>query len=104
MFLPPNNPDMQLVSVSLEIPLKDSAAYASASFAPNRAGGCAGIYETVVYWPYKCGEVAEKNFGVFKKAGALSKNITVLNGGESMKIFLIPAGSGCVSVKKEVVR
>jgi len=104
MFLPPNNPDAQLVSVSLEIPLKDSFAYASASFAPNQVNGCAGIYETVVYWPQKCTEISEKNFASFKKSGLLSKNITILNGGDSTKVFLMPAGAGCVSIKKEVIR
>ncbi|MGD0280322.1 MAG: hypothetical protein ABSC11_13610 [Smithella sp.] len=104
IFLPPNNPDNQLISLSMEIPLKDSSAYASASFAPNQANGCAGMYETVAYWPQKCAEVGEKQFGSFKKGGALSKNITVMNGGESIKIFLMPAGAGCVSIKKEIVR
>ena len=104
IFLPSDNPDRQLISVSLEIPLKDSFAYASASFAPNQANGCGGIYETVVYWPQKCAEVAEKNFASYKKAGALSKNITMLNVDESTRIFLMTAGAGCVSIKKEVVR
>jgi hypothetical protein len=48
--------------------------------------------------------VAEKQFGTLKKAGALAKNIGVRNGGESMKVFLMPAGTGCVSIKKEIVR
>ena len=105
MFLPPNNPDQQMISASMEIPMKDaSSAYASASFAPNQANGCAGMYETVVYWPDKCPEVAEKQFGALKKAAALAKNIGVRDGGESMKVFLMPAGSGCVSIKKEIVR
>ena len=100
-----NNPDNQLFSLSMEIPLKDStSAYASASFSSNGANGCTGMYETVVYWPQKCAEVGEKNFGSFKKGGALSKNITVRNSGESTKIFLMPAGAGCVSIKKEIVR
>jgi len=46
----------------------------------------------------------QKQFGTFKKAGALAKNIGVRNGGESMKVFLMPAGTGCVSIKKEIVR
>ena len=104
MFLPPNNPDRQLISVSMEIPLKDSSAYASASFAPNQANGCGGMYETVVYWPQKCDVVANKNFGALKKIGALYKTIYVRDGGVSTKIFLIPAGTGCVSIKKEVIQ
>ena len=105
MFLPANNPDFQMFSVSMEIPLKDaSSAYASASFAPRQANGCDGMYETVVFWPQKCSEVAGKNFDKFKEIGVLSQNITVLDGGVSTKVFLLSAGTGCVSIKKEVVR
>jgi hypothetical protein len=105
LFLPPTNPDNQLLSVSLELTMKDSvAAYASASFAPNQANGCGGVYETVVYWPQKCESVASANFGTLKKIDAFSKNITVLDGGVSTKIFLMPAGTGCVSIKKELVQ
>ena len=105
LFLPPNNPDQQLVSVSMEIPIKGTgSAYASASFAPNQANGCGGMYETVVYWPQKCDVVANKTFGTLKKIGALSKTIFVRDGGVTTKIFLMPAGSGCVAIKKEVIR
>jgi len=105
LFMPPNNPDKQLVSVSMEIPIKGaSSAYASASFAPNQANGCGGMYETVVYWPQKCDVVANKNFGKLKKLGALSKTIYVRDGGVTTKIFLMPAGTGCVAIKKEVIR
>lgn len=105
LFLPPNNPDKQLVSLSMEIPIKGaSSAYATASFAPNQANGCGGMYETVVYWPQKCDVVANKNFGTLKKLGALSKTIYVRDGGVTTKIFLMPAGSGCVAIKKEVIR
>jgi hypothetical protein len=104
MFLPPNNADQQLISVSMEIPSNDASVYASASFSPSQVTGCTGMYETVAYWTQKCAEVAEKQFGEFKKAGALSKNILIRDGGESIKIFLMPAGTGCISIKKEVVR
>lgn len=104
MFLPLNYPDQQMFSTSMEIPLKDSFAYASASFAPNQVSGCTGMYESVVYWPQKCTEVAEKNFGTLKKMGLLVKNINILDGGVSTKVFLMPAGAGCVSIKKEIIR
>ena len=105
LFFPPKNPDQQMTSVSMEIPLKNApAAYATASFAPDQSGGCTGMYETVVYWQKSCNEVANKNFGSFKKAGVLSKDIYVRDGGESVKIFLMPAGKGCVTIKKEIVR
>jgi len=105
LIVPPAAQDRQLVSVSLEIPAADGpAAYASASFAPNQANGCGALYETVVWWQSACDQVAGKNFGTLKRTGLLSKNITVLDGGAMTKIFLMPAGTGCISIKKEVIR
>ena len=105
LFMPTNNPDQQLISVSMEIPSTDAlSVYASASFAPNQANGCGGMYETVVYWPQKCSEVAGNNFGALKKIDGFSKNFMVLDAGVTTKIFLLPAGSGCISIKKEVIQ
>jgi hypothetical protein len=105
MYLPSNNVDKQLVSLSMEIPLKNNpAAYASTTFAPDHANGCAGMYETVVYWPMKCTEVAEKQFGAFKKAGSLAKEILVREGAGQARVFLMTAGPGCVAIKKQIVR
>ena len=103
LFQPTSQPDRRLISVSMEAATKDVAsAYVSESFAPNQANGCAGLYETVVYWEKGCPEVAKKQFAAFKKAGALSKNISILNGGAGVRVFLMPAGKGCVAIKKEV--
>jgi hypothetical protein len=105
MYLPANNVDKQMVSLSLEIPLKNNpAAYASTTFSPDQAKGCAGMYETVVYWPMKCTEVAEKQFGTFKKAGSLAKDILVREGAGQARVFLMTAGPGCVAIKKQIVR
>ncbi len=105
LFPPPAEPDQQLISVSIEIPVKDAAsAYASASFAPNQANGCGGMYETVAYWPQGCDEVARRNFSGLKRAGTLAKTIAVLDAGASIRIFVMPAGTGCISIKKEVVQ
>jgi uncharacterized protein (UPF0333 family) len=104
LFLPDDYPDKQLFSASIEIPLKGNTAYASVSFAPNQAGGCNGMYETVIYWPQNCAQVAEKQFSSFQKTNALSKTIAVRESGTTAKVFLMPAGTGCVSIKKEIIR
>jgi hypothetical protein len=106
LFIPPANPDQRLVSVSLEIPATASVpvAYASTSVAPNQANGCGAMYESVLYWSQSCDIVAARNFGELKKAGPLAQNITVLDGGIWTKVFLMPAGTGCVSIKKEIVQ
>lgn len=106
LFIPPSDPDHRLVSISMEVPAegKVPVAYASASFAPNQANACGAMYESVIYWDEACEAVATRNFGELKKIGALSKSITVLDGGIWTKIFLFPAGGGCVSIKKEIVQ
>ena len=105
LFLPPVNPDRQMVSVSMEIPMSPATvAYASASFAPNQANGCGGMYETVVYWPQDCATVARTHYGNLKVTGGLAQHIAVLDAGPMTRIFLMPAGTGCVSIKKEVVQ
>jgi len=105
LFQPTSQPDQRLISVSMESATKDVAsAYVSESFAPHQANGCAAVYETVVYWDQKCPLVAIKQFSSFKSAGVLSKNIAVLDGGTSVRVFLMPAGEGCVAIKKEVLQ
>jgi hypothetical protein len=103
LFFSQTNPDQHMTSISMEVPLKDNIAYASVNVAPRQANYCDGIYETVVYWPQNCAVVNANNFSTFKKAGLLSKNISVLDGGAT-KVFLMPAGTGCISIKKEMVR
>jgi hypothetical protein len=39
-----------------------------------------------------------------KRERELLKNITVLVGSPTVRVFLMPAGSGCVVIKKEVIR
>lgn len=105
LFQPTSQPDQRLISVSMESATKDVAsAYVSESFAPNQANGCAGMYETVVYWEEGCPDVTKKQFATFKRAGVLSKNIAILDGGTGVRVFLMPAGKGCVAIKKEVLQ
>ncbi len=99
----PNNPDKRLVPVSMEVPVQTGAAYVSATFAPNQINGCGATYDAVVFWPERCDSVASKQFANFKKTGVLKKEITMLDGGPATKVFLMPAGTGCVAIKKEIV-
>lgn len=104
IFLPPANQDKSLVSFSMEVPSQNASVYVSTSFAPNQANGCGGMYEAMAYWPQNCAAVAAGNFGTLKKIESFAKNIIALDGGVSTRIFLMPAGSGCMSIKKEVVQ
>lgn len=104
LYQPPSDPDRRLGSISMGLDLKGGQlAYASESFAPNQVNGCGGMYETVAYWKEGCADVAKRRFSTFKQAGALVNRITVLDGGRGVKVFLMPAGTGCVAIKKEVL-
>lgn len=104
-FAPPAQPDQRMVSFSYEIqPQAADAplAYASASFAPNQANGCGAMYEAIVYWLQKCDVVAVKQFAQFRKGRSLQTNILVLESETAARVFLMPAGKGCLSIKKKL--
>ena len=103
LMIPPDQSDQRLIPMALEVPSENGAAYVSASFAPNQANGCGATYDAVVYWPQKCEAVASRQFASLKRVGLLKSSITVLDGGPATKVFLMSAGIGCVSIKKEVV-
>lgn len=103
LMMPGTQPDQRILPIAMEVPVNGGSAYISATFAPNQANGCGATYDAVVYWPDKCDVVTSKQFAVFKKIGLLKKEITVLDGGPTTKVFLMQAGKGCLSIKKEVV-
>jgi len=105
-FFAPSAPaDKQLLSFSFELqPGNGQTVYASASFAPNQANGCGAEYEAVVYWPKVCEAVASEQYKDLKPLQPLRKDIRVLAGAAGARVFLMPAGTGCIAIKKEVVR
>lgn len=100
---PPSSPDQRLIPLVMEVATANGPAYVSATFAPNQANGCGAAYDAVVYWPQNCEQVASTQYSGLKKTGALKKDITVFSAGSGSMVFLMRAGSGCVSIKKEVV-
>jgi len=95
-----NQPDQHLFSASFEIlPPDNSTIYATASFFPNNDA----VYNTVQYVNKSPKQLQKTVFKNLKKKSVLKKNIVVLDGG-AVKVFLMPAGKGCVVIKKEVLR
>lgn len=104
LFVPPKEVDRNLVSVSLEIQAQGApVTYASATFSPGTAVGCAAMYEAVTYWPGSCPNVAAQIFKEATSVGALKQGISMLEISATARVFLVPAGQGCVSIKKEVL-
>jgi hypothetical protein len=95
-----SQPDQHIFSTSLELlGAGDSTIYATASFFPNKDA----VYDTVEYVNKGCDELEKTVFKNLKRVGVIKKNIVMLDGG-AVKVFLMPAGSGCVVIKKEVVQ
>lgn len=104
LFMPPAQPDQRLVTFSFEVQATNApTVYASATFAPRQANDCGAEYEAVAWWPDSCDAVAAKQYAQLNRRPPLHKDILMLEGLPSARVFLMPAGSGCVSIKKEVV-
>jgi hypothetical protein len=102
LFAPPQDPDRGLTSYSLEVLASNALSYAAADFTAV-GQSCAAVYESVTYWESTCAQVARAIFPNFPLANPLRQFISVLDGGAQVKVFLMPAGSNCVSIKKEIV-
>ena len=100
IFSPKNQPDKHIFSTSFELLRPDDTTlYASASFFPNQDA----VYDTVEYVDIGCEELEKTVFKNLKRVSVLKKNIIFLDGG-MVKVFLMPAGSGTVVIKKEVIQ
>jgi hypothetical protein len=106
LFIPERDADNMMVSMSAEVQAEGvPRAYASATFSPNTAMGCSGLYESVQYWSESCNLVAARHFKGGTPVGPLGSEIGILNIGPSARVFLMRATSNsCVTIKKEVLR
>lgn len=103
MFVSPQGANARVSSTSMEILPPQAVVYASADFAPYGTNECGAVYETINYWPNSCNDVASRQFAQAQNMGPVKSTILTLSGGPNMRIFLMPAGKGCVAIKKEVI-
>jgi len=101
VFLPPREPDRGLTSISMEVLGGNGISYVNTAYSPS-ATGCDGVYEAITYWAGTCEQVAA-TFQGFTLVKPLREHIQTLDGGPTAKVYLMPAGQGCISIKKEVV-
>ena len=106
MLIAPGNPvDQRLFSMQMELPAgAASNSFVDMTFTPGQPNGCGATYQAISYWSQSCDSLATSQFSRLKKSPALKQDVTVLDGGPAVKVFLMKAGpTGCVSVKKEIV-
>jgi len=104
LFFPKSQPDQSIFSASIEVQTQNATPiYASASFAPLTSGQAGAVYDSVEYMSQSCDYIEKNIFKDLKRTGILKKDIIMLDGG-AVKVFLMPAGTGCIVIKKEVVQ
>lgn len=102
VFPAASNPDDSLISISSEIQAGNVLTYASANFAP-RADGCSAEYEQVTHWQNTCEQVYAAQFTAFKAMGVIQAVVRVYYNTPGTRIMMVPTGTGCVVIKKEVL-
>jgi hypothetical protein len=70
----------------------------------NPASGCSGMYEQVVNWDDSCANIKTKVFGAYKNEAIFLKQVHVSETGPGVQLYMMPAGKGCTSIKKELFR
>lgn len=98
----PNPPaDQSTIFLSQELRSQNnSSVYASATFNPNEAGSCEGSYETVSYHPSSCNDLANSQLRALTSRRTVG-NIQMFDVSATTSTFLMAAGTGCLTVKKE---
>lgn len=67
------------------------------------AGSCSGLYTQVIFWPEACATLKTRVFGSFTNDRPLLAKIRQSEANPGLQVYLMPAGTGCVSVKKELI-
>lgn len=65
---------------------------------------CSGMYQQTIFWSRPCAEVRATTFAQLQAAPIQLLNQSVVLDGEkgALQVFLMAAGSGCISIKKEM--
>lgn len=96
------NPDDSLVTLSSEIITGNVLSYAGVTLAP-RSDGCSAVYERVSHWQNTCEQVHAAQYANFKPEGNLQQLIKVYAVNPGSRVMMVPAGTGCVVILKEVL-
>jgi hypothetical protein len=64
--------------------------------------GCSGLYEQIIAWPTPCADLKTTTFSAYANAKIILRNVQVSELNPGLQVYLMPSGSGCVSIKKEL--
>ena len=97
-------PDSSPVSVTVESAHASlgTTRYATITVVPSES--CSGFYEQTIYWGIACSVVKTQNFANFPATRPILRNIQQSALSATVSLQLMPAGQGCISIKKEIFR
>lgn len=90
-----------LVTIESSHPANGTTRFSTLMIAP--AGSCSGFYQQVIVWPQPCAAVKKEIFGSYTGDRALLRNVRISELNAGLQVALMPAGTGCVSIKKELL-
>lgn len=67
------------------------------------AGSCSGSYTQIITWPQSCAIVKSTLFASFRNERPLFRTVKQSELTPGIQLYLMPSGTGCVSVKKELI-
>jgi hypothetical protein len=65
---------------------------------------CSGTYTQTIHWAAPCTVVAAQAFPNFQPERLIHRGVQSWRAGNNLQLSLLPAGTGCVSIKKEMFR
>jgi hypothetical protein len=95
--------DQSLFSTSIETRDAVGAHFVSTFLTPNARGGCDGGYDDVRYWSKSCDQLVMEDMRGVGTLRPLGPHIGTLVAGTNQHIYLMAAGQGCVSIRKELL-
>lgn len=98
---PGKDTDRQIYSTTIERLTPEGSRLISLSVAPVTAGNCSLVYDQVQWFDAQCLVVAKERFPELRYKGVLAGQVAVLEGPAT--VYLFPAGTGCLTLKKEVI-
>ncbi|MFO1015200.1 MAG: hypothetical protein U1E50_15710 [Caulobacteraceae bacterium] len=65
---------------------------------------CSGMYQQTIWWPTPCDRLKATVFANFAAERTLMRDVRISELNPGLQLYLTPAGTGCISVKKELFR
>ena len=101
---PENGANQRLLISSMVIPSGNATVIAGVALAPAQANGCGGSYRVLSYSELPCRKAIEKLHPTLKFNKLDRSDVELAVASRTLWIMAMPAGTGCVFNKEEIVQ